>query len=561
MMKLKLALSLLMMGSLAPAAMAGDPYNDHMFPAAPSAKPAIDFDSRGFLIHGKRTFLVSAGMEYARVPRALWRDRLLRLKRAGFNCVEMYVFWNYHEPKEGQFDFSGDHDLNAYLRLVKQMGMYAIVRVGPYCCAEWDSGGFPIWLRFKPGLRVREDNKPFELAVDNFFDKLIPIVTANQIHRGGSVILVQLENEYPLGWTHVPSQGYGTDISNSYFQNLHDKAVALGVEVPYFFSGMHHGSAPGEYNGGKPLDDPTRPNPWITTEFWSVWFSKYGQPASDSSEYGSEAATYSRRTWRILANGGNGYNYYMAHGGSNFGYANADVGAASYDYGAPVGQAGDLRPTYYEFKRAALFARGFQEILENSTNDPDGGKDVSTNPAVNVLTRVSPAGTIQFLDNPAKTAAQTQARPPRASGFSESEPLTLAPGEVLPVVSGFALCPGVTLAWAPTRILGIARQGKTTTLVIHGAPGTPAELHFAGMSPLRSGGEAGLDLKVEGSAGLAYKAKFAAGAPRVVTFSAAGGSIVRILSISDALAARTWFVEDGPATDVVCGPAYVGEFA
>ena len=129
------------------------------------------------------------------MPRALWRDRLLRFKRAGFNCVEVYTFWNWHEPQEGKFDFTGDHDLDAYLKLVHEMGMYAICRVGPYYCAEWDSGGYPLWLRFKPGLRVREDDPPFLNAVDHFFDRLIPIVAANQISRGGSVILVQLENE------------------------------------------------------------------------------------------------------------------------------------------------------------------------------------------------------------------------------------------------------------------------------------------------------------------------------------------------------------------------------
>ena len=119
----------------------GQAINDHMFPAQAAAKPFIDFDSKGFLINGKRTFLASAGLEYARIPRQLWRDRLLRLKRAGFNCVEVYSFWNYHEPHEGKFNFTGDHDLNAFLSIVKSLDMYAIARVGPYACAEWDLGG------------------------------------------------------------------------------------------------------------------------------------------------------------------------------------------------------------------------------------------------------------------------------------------------------------------------------------------------------------------------------------------------------------------------------------
>ena len=167
--------------------------NDHIFPAAVAAKPFIDFDGKGFLINGKRTFIVSAGMEYARVPHELWEDRLLRLKRCGFNCIEIYTFWNFHEPQEGKFDFSGDHDLDAFLQLVHKMGMYVIARVGPYYCAEWDNGGYPLWLKFKPGMRVREHNEEFEKYAGRFFDKLLPVVVSNQVNHGGAVIMVQLE--------------------------------------------------------------------------------------------------------------------------------------------------------------------------------------------------------------------------------------------------------------------------------------------------------------------------------------------------------------------------------
>ena len=240
--------------------------NDHIFPSAADAKPFIDYDRKGFLINGKRTFIVSAGIEYARVPRGLWHDRLLKLKRGGFNAVEIYTFWNYHEPREGEFDFSGDQDLDAFLKLVKQLDMYAIVRVGPYYCGEWTMGGFPIWLKFKPGLHVRENNPQFLTAVGNFFDRLIPIVSKNQIHRGGPVIMVQLENEHRAGW--------GTVVPNKYFQFLIDKTRSLGMEVPYFFSGLHPGNDPA--GNLKSLDDPNRPNPWFSTEYWGVWFSNYG---------------------------------------------------------------------------------------------------------------------------------------------------------------------------------------------------------------------------------------------------------------------------------------------
>lgn len=229
--------------------------NDSMFAPQPAAQNAINFDGRGFLINGQRVFIASAGMEYARVPQALWSDRLMRFKRAGFNCVEIYTFWNYHEAQSGRFDFTGDRNLDAYLKLAKSLGLYAIVRVGPYYCAEWDSGGYPLWLRSIPNLQVRVHNVPFEQYVTRFWGQLLPIVVANQINRGGNVILVQLENEHSSGW--------GTDgLSDRYFQYLQATALADGLEVPYFFSGMNHGHDPA---GNTPWSSAARTSPWMTT--------------------------------------------------------------------------------------------------------------------------------------------------------------------------------------------------------------------------------------------------------------------------------------------------------
>ena len=93
-----------------------------------------------------------------RVPKDLWHDRLLRMARGGFNTVQTYVFWNYHEPKENQFDFSGEKDFEGYLKAAQDLGLYVTARVGPYVLAEWDSGGYPVWARFKPGVVVRRSN-------------------------------------------------------------------------------------------------------------------------------------------------------------------------------------------------------------------------------------------------------------------------------------------------------------------------------------------------------------------------------------------------------------------
>jgi Alpha-N-acetylglucosaminidase (NAGLU) tim-barrel domain/Alpha-N-acetylglucosaminidase (NAGLU) C-terminal domain/Glycosyl hydrolases family 35/Alpha-N-acetylglucosaminidase (NAGLU) N-terminal domain len=526
------------------------PGNDHIFPAAAAARPAINFDEKGFFIHGKRTFVVSAGMEYARVPHDLWRDRLLRLKRAGFNCIEIYTFWNFHEPMEGHFEFSGDHDLEAFLQLVGQLGLYAIVRVGPYYCAEWDNGGYPLWLRFKPGLQVREDNAVFETYADRFFDRLLPIVCRQQIHHGGPVILVQLENEHTAAW--------GTAMPNGYFRHLREKAVSLGLEVPYFFSGLHHGSDPageevrdedrgnvGEDN--KRLDDPDRPNPWMSTEFWSVWYSGYGSTAKDS-------AVYDRRTWKILAHGGNGYNYYMAHGGSNFGYTNNDEDAASYDYSAAVGQAGDLRPIYYAFKRAAFFAHSFDDILENSVDETGAWKKYDFDTAVRVTARHSVAGDILFFDNLGDAPVSAVWR---AGGYGPM-PITLAAHEIFPLVHHFALMPGVKLDWAPVKVLAVTGEDHERTIIIDGDAGQAARLYFTtdGVANIVKGGDG---LKVSGGR-VSLEAVFpsAFGMPMQYSFRV-GIDTVRILVMSRVMADRTWLPECGGRTYIVCGPAYLGE--
>jgi len=377
--------------------------NDLMYPPAPAAQKAIQIDGQGFTINGRRTYVASGSIHYARVPHELWRDRLLRLKRAGFNTVETYAFWNFHEPRENEWDFSGDHDFGAFLDTAKEVGLYAIVRAGPYVCAEWDSGGFPIWLKFKPPMKVRTADPEYLKWNDHWYDKILPIVAARQIHKGGNVIMVQLENKHPNGW--------GTVAGNPYFDHLRQKALALGIEVPYFFSGLNHG------NGPSPRSVAGRTTPWITTEFWPGWFNIYGNLASQRFK------EVERDNWRILARGGNGHNFYMAHGGTNFDTWNDDSGAASYDYGAAIGQCGDLRPIYYRMKRANLLA----ELL----------------PAM----RTSGAK-VEFDVNSAKSFAN-------------------AP-----------IAEGVKLVSCSARILGAATKGKTTTLVVYGPSGETGKLDF-----------------------------------------------------------------------------------
>ena len=303
--------------------------NDSIFPPAASAKKFIDFDKRGFLIHGKRVFIVSGDLHYWRIPRELWRDRLLRIKRAGYNGIQTYPFWALSEPKEGTFDFSGNKDLDAFLKLVKELDMYAVVRAGPYINADADSGGLPLWLRFEPGLMPMTDNKPFYAAVLPYWDRLFPVLKRNQITNGGSVIMVQLENEH--------NSQTGTDLPDAYFKRYLAYARSHGMVVPLFFSGLNHSPEPA---GPGPFDTSQRTSPWFSTEFWTGWVADYGVPQARGEQL-------ERATWAVIAYGGAGYTHYEMAGGTAFGTLNCNENASAYDFGSPIGQAGDFRFDYY----------------------------------------------------------------------------------------------------------------------------------------------------------------------------------------------------------------------
>ncbi len=362
-----------------PAAKAADDGSGDIFPALPAARDAVNWKNGYFWINGKPTLIRSGSIHYARVPRELWRDRIWRLKMMGFNCVQSYVFWNASEPREGVWDFTDNNDLDAWLSLLKEMGMYALVRVGPYSCAEWEEGGYPAWLSIKPGMIQREMG-PVVPYVDAHLKKIEEITARHQVNRGGCVFMVQLENEHSRGW--------GTDVSDPFLKHLDDEARANGIEVPMFNSGLHHSSDP---SGEVPFTPGA--SPWYSTEFWTGWIGKYGEMAPGAL---SEKI---RGTWKILAFGGAGYNYYMAHGGTNFGYSGSgEPPGVSYDYSAPVGEAGQLRTLYYAARRAAWFANSFTPLLAGSHNDPGFAK--CDQPSARVTTRTNPTGgSIVFVDH------------------------------------------------------------------------------------------------------------------------------------------------------------------
>lgn len=333
------------------------------------------FEIRGknFYLDNKKVNVYSGAIHYFRVPHEYWRDRLEKLKAAGFNTVETYVAWNVHQPEEERWCFEGQADVFRFIRTAQEIGLYVIVRPGPYICAEWDFGGLPAWLLKYEGIRLRCYSEPYLSLVKRYFDELLPRLAPLQVSHGGPVIMMQIENEYG---------SYGRD--KKYLSYLRDLIRQNGIDVPLFTSdgeSKYHlsgGSLPEEFKvvnfGGFPqssfhdLREYQPEKPLMCGEMWCGWFDHFREKHHHS------AAAWSRRTFskilRQLFEEDANFNFYMFHGGTNFGCmagANYDgfyqPTTTSYDYDAPLNEYGDYTPKYLAMREALCKKQGIDPPL------------------------------------------------------------------------------------------------------------------------------------------------------------------------------------------------------
>lgn len=312
-----------------------------------------------FIINGEKVKLISGAVHYFRIVPEYWTDTLKDLIDMGCNCVETYIPRNLHEPFHNKFDFSYIKDLEKFIKLVDDLGLYLIIRPSPYICAEWEFGGLPAWLLKENNIRLRTDNEKYLSYVDNYYSVLIPKIAKYQWTKSGPIILVQLENEY------------GSYRENkNYLKKLHNMLLKYGIEVPIFTS---DGTWPealeaGSYteNGVFPLanfgSDPKTnikelekfkykygiKSPIMCMEFWDGWFNKWGQEIirRDPIDLASDAK-------EMLDLGS--INFYMFQGGSNFGFMNGCSARGekdfpqitSYDYDAILTEAGQKTEKYH----------------------------------------------------------------------------------------------------------------------------------------------------------------------------------------------------------------------
>lgn len=310
-----------------------------------------------FYLDKKPFKIISGAIHYFRTVPEYWQDRLEKLVNMGCNTVETYIPWNLHEPKRGEFKFDGICDVEKFISLAQNLGLYIIIRPSPYICAEWEMGGLPSWLLKDKSMKLRCSYKPYLDAVKEYYEVLIPKLVPYQIDRGGKIILMQIENEYGY---------YGND--TSYLEFLRDTMRNLGVTVPFvtsdgpwkesvFKSGMVDGALPtGNFGSGaewqfgemkKYMGDN---KPLMCMEFWNGWFDAWGE-----EHHVTEPEKAGLELEELLKRGS--LNFYMFEGGTNFGFMSgrnsgkktADV--TSYDYDAPLTEDGQITPKYELFKK------------------------------------------------------------------------------------------------------------------------------------------------------------------------------------------------------------------
>ena len=315
-----------------------------------------------FLLDGEPHRVLSGAIHYFRVHPDLWADRIRKAKLMGLNTVETYVAWNAHEASPGQFDFTGGLDLGRFLDLVAAEGMHAIVRPGPYICAEWTNGGLPYWLFTDGTVGIRRDEPQFLAAVSRYLDALAPILVPRQIDAGGTdgpggpIVLVQVENEYGA---------YGDDAD--YLRHHVDLTRDSGVTVPLTTVDqptdemLSRGSLPELHRTGSfgsraaerlatlRRHQPT--GPLMCSEFWDGWFDHWGE-----HHHTTPVAEAAAELDALLAAGAS-VNVYMFHGGTNFGFTNGanhkgtyQSHVTSYDYDAPLDEAGFPTEKFFAFR-------------------------------------------------------------------------------------------------------------------------------------------------------------------------------------------------------------------
>ncbi len=310
-----------------------------------------------FLLDNKPFQLISGEMHCTRVPRAYWRDRMRMAKAMGLNTIATYIFWNAEEPEEGKYDFTGNNDVAEFVRIAKEEGLWVIMRPSPYACAEWEFGGYPWWLLKDKDLKVRSKDPKFLKYYHDYIMQLGKQLSPYLINNGGNILMVQIENEYG---SYGEDKEY-LDINRKIFQEGGFNGLLFTCDGP---SQMPRGYLPGYLPAVNGLDNPKEvktlinkyhdgKGPYYIAEWYPGWFDSWGSP-----HQGSNADDDAKKLDEVLS-AGISINLYMFHGGTTRGFMNGanmskrepySPQTSSYDYDAPLDEAGNPTAKFYKFR-------------------------------------------------------------------------------------------------------------------------------------------------------------------------------------------------------------------
>lgn len=351
-------------------------------------KNPCTYNSNGYFIEGKPLWIASGEFQYFRMSKEDWEPRLLQIKVAGFNTISAYFAWNFHEEKEGVWDFSGDKDVEYFLKTAADLGLYVVARPGPFICNEWEGGGIPAWLSAKKGIRIRTEDELYLSYCDKWWDKIAPILARYQLGAEGTIIMAQVENEYG----HM-----GIYQEENYIYHLRDGLRKHGIRVPIIncdsfiqfdkivpkkWEGINLCCNCGG-DGIRVLDRARRLQeeaPLFVTEFWIAAFDWWNR--GSSAIYDDNRALYG--ALEMVAGGAGGLTVFVFSGGANFGYwhgqsicSDSNFITTLYGPGAPILDDGQFSNKYNHFKTAftgLMSASGLlaQASMPKITGDMNG---------------------------------------------------------------------------------------------------------------------------------------------------------------------------------------------
>ncbi|WVZ70218.1 hypothetical protein U9M48_018899 [Paspalum notatum var. saurae] len=346
--------------------------------AATAGATTVAYNDRAVVIDGQRRIILSGSIHYPRSTPEMWPDLIKKAKEGGLNTIETYVFWNGHEPRRRQYNFEGNYDIVRFFKEIQNAGMYAILRIGPYICGEWNYGGLPAWLRDIPGMQFRLHNDPFEREMETFTTLIVNKMKDAKMFagQGGPIILAQIENEYG----NIMGKLNNNQSASQYIHWCADMANKQKVGVPWIMCQQDDDVPHNVINtcNGFYCHDwfPNRTGiPKIWTENWTGWFKAWDKP-----DFHRSAEDIAFAVAMFFQKRGSVQNYYMYHGGTNFGRTSGGPYiTTSYDYDAPLDEYGNIRqPKYGHLKDLHNVLKSMEKILVHGEyNDTSYGKNIT----------------------------------------------------------------------------------------------------------------------------------------------------------------------------------------